>query len=105
MRPAAGTRDQLGDGMDSSDRERGERGVACSLLRLSDGRLRVVLDDVRNLAPGDTGPWRHEVFVTFKDYEQAELSSLDLSGDELAAFGHYVLARLLAVNGLLTSEP
>ncbi|GLQ97410.1 hypothetical protein [Dyella mobilis] len=91
--------------MDSSDKERGERGVTCSLLRMSDGHLRVVLDDVRNLAPGESGPWRHEVFVTFKDYEQAELSSLDLSEEELAAFGHYVLARLLAINGLLPSEP
>lgn len=91
--------------MDSSDKERGERGVACSLLELSDGRLRVVLDDIRNLATGESGPWQHEVFVTFKDYERAALSSLDLPEDELAAFGHYVLARLLAVNGLLTSVP
>lgn len=90
--------------MDSSDKERGERGVACSLLRLSDGRLRVVLDDVRNQAPGEAGPWQHEVFVTFKDYERGELASLDLSEEELAAFGHYVLARLLAVNGLLSSD-
>ncbi len=88
--------------MDGNDKERGERGVPCSLLRLSNGRLRVVLDDVRNLAPGESGPWQHEVFVTF---EQAELSSLDLSEDELAAFGHYVLTRLLAANGLLSSEP
>lgn len=91
--------------MDSSDRKRGEHGVACSLSKLSDGRLRVVLDDVKNLAPDDSGPWRHEVFVTFKDYEQAKLSSLDLPEDELADFGHFVLARLLAVNGLLSSEP
>jgi hypothetical protein len=42
--------------------------------------------------------------VTFKDYEQAALSSLDLPEDELAAFGHYVLTRLLAVNSLLSSE-
>jgi hypothetical protein len=91
--------------MDSINKERGERGVACSLLRLSDGRLRVVLDDVRNLAPGESGPWQHEVFVTFKDYQRADLSSLNLPEEELAAFGHYVLTRLLAVNGLLSSEP
>ncbi|GAB3789833.1 hypothetical protein [Dyella agri] len=91
--------------MDSSDKKRGDRGVACSLLKLPDGRLRVVLDDVRNLTPGDSGPWQHEVLVTFKDYERAALSSLDLPEDELAAFGHYVLARLLATNGLLPSEP
>jgi hypothetical protein len=91
--------------MDSSNKERGEYGVACSLLRLPGGRLRVVLDDVRNLAPDKSGPWQHEVFVTFKDYELADLSSLDLPEEELAAFGHYVLTRLLAVNGLLSSEP
>lgn len=67
--------------------------------------LRVVLDDFRNLRPGDSGPWQHEAFVTFKDYERTTLSSLDIPEDELAASGHYVLARLLATNGLLTSEP
>jgi hypothetical protein len=91
--------------MDSSNKERGEHGVACSLLRLPDGRLRVVLDDVRNLAPGKPGPWQHEVFVTFKDYDPADLSSLDLPEEEFAAFGHYVLTRLLAVNGVLSSKP
>ncbi|MFK2878270.1 hypothetical protein [Rhodanobacter hydrolyticus] len=96
--------DQQGDGVVSNAKKRGEHGVACSLLRLSDGRLRVVLDDIRNLAPGELGPWRHEVFVAFKDYEREELSSLDLPEEELAAFGHAVLARLLAANGLLPSE-
>lgn len=59
--------------MDSGDKERGEGGVTCSLLRLSDDRLRVVLDDVRNQAPGEPGPWQHEVFVTSKDYEWGSL--------------------------------
>lgn len=91
--------------MDSSDKERGGHGVTCSLLKMPDGRLRVVLDDVRNLALCNSRAWQHEVFVTFKDYEWEELSSLDLSQNELAAFGHYVLARLLALNGLLSSPP
>ena len=90
--------------MDSSEKKRGERGVARSLLTLSDGRLRVVLDDVRSQVPGEPGPWQHEVFVTFKDYERGELASLGRSEDELAAFGHYVLARLFAVNGLLPPD-
>jgi hypothetical protein len=90
--------------MDGINKERGERSVVCSLLRLSDGRLRVGLDDVGNLAPDESGPWHHEVFVTFKDYERADLTSLDLPEEELAAFGHYVLTRLFAVNELLSSE-
>lgn len=81
------------------------RGVSAeslaALLTLSDGRLRVVLDDVRSQTPGEQGPWQHEVFVTFKDYERGELAFLGLSDDELAAFGHYIRACLLAVNGLL----
>ncbi|GLQ48383.1 hypothetical protein GCM10007862_34340 [Dyella lipolytica] len=67
--------------------------------------LRVVLDDVTNQAPGNPGQWRHDIFVTFKDYERSELSALELSEDEYAAFGHYVLARLLASNGLLVLKP
>jgi len=91
--------------MDSSNKKRGEHGVALSLLRLPDGRLRVVMDDVRSLSPGERGPWQHECFVTFKDFEPTDLCSLDLSEDELAGFGHGVLARLLAVNDLPPSEP
>lgn len=87
--------------MDSSERDRGSRGVICSLSELSDGRLRIVMDDVVNLAPANIGQWKHDVFVTFKDYDKSKLAALDFPEDELAAFGHYVLARLLAMNHLL----
>ncbi|GGA29497.1 hypothetical protein [Dyella nitratireducens] len=91
--------------MDSSNNERGARAVACSVLKLPNGKLRVVLDDVANQAPDNPGLWQHDVFVTFKDYEPSELSALELSEDEFAAFGHYVLARLLAISGLLSLNP
>jgi hypothetical protein len=64
-----------------------------------------VLDDIINQAPGNPGQWRHDVLVTYKDYEHAELSALELSEEDLASFGHYVLARLLATNGLLELKP
>lgn len=89
--------------MESNEKERSGFGVACSLSRLPGGRIQLVLDDIKNL-PESTELWRHHVFVTSKEYEQARLFALDLPEEEFAALGHYVLARLLAANGLLTSE-
>ncbi|WP_164263623.1 DUF3658 domain-containing protein [Stenotrophomonas maltophilia] len=73
--------------------------VLCSLAELPDGRLRVVLDDLRQAdAPGQ---WKNHTFVTFKDYAAGELDPATLPKEELEAFGHYVLVRLLAINGCL----
>lgn len=88
--------------MESNNKERSNFGVACSLSRLPGGRIQLVLDDIENL-PENTELWRHDAFVTSKEYEQAQLFALDLPEEELAALGHYVLARLLAANGLLVS--
>lgn len=73
--------------------------VLCSLAELPDGGLRVVLDDLRQ---SDTpGHWKNHVFVTFKDYPAGQLDPATLPKEELEAFGHYVLVRLLAINGCL----
>ncbi|KUP01633.1 hypothetical protein AR276_18625, partial [Stenotrophomonas maltophilia] len=73
--------------------------VLCSLAELPDGGLRVVLDDLRQ---SDTpGQWKNHVFVTFKDYPAGQLDPATLPKEELEAFGHYVLVRLLAINGCL----
>lgn len=73
--------------------------VLCSLAELPDGGLRVVLDDLRQ---ADTpGQWKNHVFVTFKDYPAGQLDPATLPKEELEAFGHYVLVRLLAINGCL----
>ncbi|MCU1057738.1 hypothetical protein B9Y88_20800 [Stenotrophomonas maltophilia] len=73
--------------------------VLCSLAELPDGGLRVVLDDLRQ---SDTpGQWKNHVFVTFKDYPAGQFDPATLPKEELEAFGHYVLVRLLAINGCL----
>lgn len=73
--------------------------VLCSLAELPDGGLRVVLDDLRRAdAPGQ---WKNYAFVTCKDYPAGELDPAMLPKEELEAFGHYVLVRLLAINGCL----
>jgi hypothetical protein len=88
--------------MDNSsvdDQRRGTGGVVCSIRTLLDGKLRIVLDDVDNTSPPAKGPWRHRVLVTWKDYEPEELRTLEtVPEEELAAFGHYVLARLMAIH-------
>ena len=91
--------------MESNEIERRQFAVACSLSKQPDGRIQLVLDDIRNLAPQSAGGWSHHVFVTSKEYEQSQLSALDLPDEEFAALGHYVVARLLAANRLLALKP
>lgn len=76
--------------------------VVCCLAELPEGGLRVVLDDVRK--DSNSGAWRYECLFTFKDYSPGSLEDLaSLPDSELANFGLYVLARLLASNGI--SDP
>lgn len=88
----------------SSSRERGANGVVCSLAELPGNTLRIVLDDVDNESRVGLGPWLHRVIFTFKDYPRDMLRDLELSEQELAAFGLHVLVRLLAANGQLSAK-
>ena len=75
--------------------------VPCSLAELPDGGLRVVLDDVSKGPDAET--WKYHSLVTYKDYASGSLEDLAaLSETELADFGYYVLARLLASAGVNT---
>ena len=82
----------------SDDEQRGRNGVLCSIRELATGKLRIVMDDLDNSNTPGKGPWMHRVLVTWKDYERSELEGLQLSEQEFASFGHYVLARLVAVH-------
>jgi hypothetical protein len=88
----------IGVAVEKDSGRRGKLGVLCTLDSMPDGTMRVVLDDVANSSSGGRGPWTHAVLVTFKGYEKEALENLELSDQELAAFGHYVLARLVAVS-------
>jgi|APLak6261663543_1056040.scaffolds.fasta_scaffold05923_3 hypothetical protein len=82
--------------MEVNDQERGSSGVICSLYEAKEGRLRLVLDDVKNESGSNQGPWTHHVLFTFKDYDLKEVTNLKLSERELAEFGFNVFARLVA---------
>lgn len=72
--------------------------VLCSLAELPDGSLRVTLDDVAKGKQLCT--WQHQSLFTFKDYPPGTLAELNsLPEAELASFGYYILARLMASNG------
>jgi len=43
--------------------------------------------------------WKHRVFVTHKDYDEMEPRKIEFPEKELADFGYFVLARLLAASG------
>ena len=87
------------EGKEMDDQKRGPEGVVCSIQSLENGKLRIVMDDVSNTGGSSKGPWEHRVLVTWKDYEATELKNLEsLSESELAGFGHYLLARLMAVH-------
>ena len=82
--------------MSSDDSIRSSAGVVCSLRELPNGQLRLALDDVANKSKTTRGPWEHRVLFTWKDFEAGTIDGLTLSESELAAFGHSVLARLVA---------
>jgi hypothetical protein len=82
--------------MEVDDQGRGSSGVVCSLYETKEGRLRLVLDDVKNESGSNQGPWTHHVLFTFKDYDMKEVINLGFSESELAEFGFNIFARLIA---------
>jgi hypothetical protein len=82
--------------METDDGVRTNSGVVCSLRELTDGKFRLVLDDVSNSKSSTDGAWKHEIVFTWKDYDKKELESHHLSEKELADIGFNLLARLLA---------
>ncbi len=73
----------------------------CSLALLSDGTLRVVLDDV--CKGREPGSWLYRSLYTYQDYPPGALEDLvSLSERALAEFGFNVLIRLLVSNGYST---
>ena len=78
------------------DSIRSVAGVVCCLRELPNGQLRLVLDDVENESKSTVGSWAHRVLFTWKDFDAQQIEDLALSEQELAGFGHSVLARLVA---------
>ena len=83
--------------MEVDDLIRDKLGALICVRDMGNGRSRIVLDDVVNASENGQGDWVHKTFVTWKDYDSVALNELALTEEEFACFGHYVLARLLAL--------
>lgn len=83
--------------METDDGIRGANGVVLSLRELDGDRVRIIMDDVSNHSRSTKASWKHEVVVTWKDYEMDDLGQQRLSDEELAGLGAYVVARLVAL--------
>jgi hypothetical protein len=80
--------------MKTDNGKRGASGVVISLVDVAPGKLRIVLDDVKNESESECGPWSHHVLYTFKDYRADDITNQKLSDKELAEFGFAVLVRI-----------
>ena len=74
----------------ADDGIRAPSGVVVSLRPTSEGRLCVVLDDVRQQPAADARSWTHESFFTVSEYSRRELENLDLSKDQFAQIGENI---------------
>jgi len=83
--------------MELDDNIRGNFGVLCSLRECKNGIIRINLDDVLNTSKSELGKWEHKALVTWKDYDIANFEKLELTEREYADFGHYIMARLVAI--------
>ncbi len=75
---------------------RNEVGVVTSLSRTPDGKIRLILDDVRSTPTLDAQGWRKSGLYTYFDFDGQAFLGPDLSERDLANIGLAIVARLAA---------
>jgi hypothetical protein len=82
--------------VDPDNGQRAKKGLVLCIHRTSEGRLRLVIDDV--VAESDRWPqsWRSYIFVTRNEYDPERFLESQLTEAELADIGANVVARLAA---------
>jgi hypothetical protein len=78
------------------DGQRGESGVAISIVERSDGSARLVLDDVQRIGTAAPYRWDTEFFFTRIEFDGADLVECRLGDEDLKNIGFAVVARLAA---------
>jgi hypothetical protein len=81
----------------SDDGRREAAGVVARLIKTSEGRLCLVLDDVQYQLGVGAASWKVERFFTAREYSEADLVEGSLSKQELALIGENLITRLLAL--------
>ncbi|VUX56068.1 protein of unknown function [uncultured Woeseiaceae bacterium] len=77
----------------TNDGKRGNTGIVASIHRLEDGKIRLILDDVRQMPMLDASGWSHQRLYTSAEYDQKAFEELDLSKEELAKLAENLLRR------------
>lgn len=82
--------------MDPENEQRAKKGLVLCIHRTSEGKLRLVMDDV--VAESDRWPqaWRSHVFVTHNEYDPERFLDSQLTEAEFADIGFTVVATLAA---------
>lgn len=79
--------DNLDDGL------RGSKGVLVSVVRRSNGQIRLLVDRVRR---GDDGRWSAWSMLTFKDFDEEQLAADDPDEQDMTNLGDIILAEIVA---------
>ncbi len=80
--------------MDNDDGIRAKNGIVVCARRLSDGRIRLVFDDVKTDSPVRNTQWKYDCFYTHGDLNADNFIELNLSEERLADIGALIIARL-----------
>jgi len=81
--------------MKTDDVRRDKFGLVVSIRDEDDGRTKIILDDVKNVAKSGAAKWNHQTFMTWKEFDSDELGNMEFTEKEMAAFGQSILARLI----------
>jgi hypothetical protein len=77
--------------------KRGNTGIVTSFHRLEGGKIRLVLDDVRQMPMLDASGWLHQRMYTWAEFDQEKFKGLELSKDDLLQLAENLVIRLVAL--------
>ena len=75
--------------------KRGNKGIVASFHRLENGKIRLVLDDVKQMPMLDASGWSHQRMYTSIEFDQKKFEELELSKKELARLAEDLILRLV----------
>ena len=72
------------------------KGVTVFLQKQSDGKHRLIINDVVASSDTDKPDWKHSILYTYNNYDSVALKNMSLSQEQFAEIGQNIIARLIA---------
>jgi hypothetical protein len=85
--------------------QRGRVGIVCSVVRGSNGTIRLVMDDAASQSSSFPQQWQVETLFTCHDYDAASLLNVELTEQQLADIGLSLISRLSALVAMQKDKP